>query len=315
MRTLYSILSLAIRKTLAITGRDKRYIDKFSSRYPSFTSFYPEILNYFYFSINSTRSFKPIAIIIEPLNKCNLSCIQCEVNRGMRRPKGQMELSMLKRIIDNHPFLQRINLTNYGEPLLHKDIIEMIAYIHKSGKFVNIITNATLLTEAISQKLINAGLNMITFSMDGVDKTYEKVRGYDYSKVEHNIKNFLKINKLSSVPIRTEMNMVEFEPTMGQADELIKRWGNDIDLITTAQLRNTSKRAQKCLILWRSLTVLWDGTVVPCCIDVEGSLPVGNIKEKKLEEIFNDTPIKKLRKLHIEGKFPPICSTCNEFFG
>ncbi len=60
------------------------------------------------------------------------------------------------------------------------------------------------------------------------------------------------------------------------------------------------------------LSILEDGTVVPCCIDLD-AMKLGNIKEKSLKEIWNSDKLKKLRKLHLEGKFYqiPTCKECD----
>ena len=61
---------------------------------------------------------------------------------------------------------------------------------------------------------------------------------------------------------------------------------------------------QYCEFPWTSLTVMADGSVVPCTQDYNLELKFGNVKESSLEEIWNSTKYKEFREMHITGKFP-----------
>ena len=303
-----------VTKGLGYKGRQLQY-RQVKARCPSMKHLIPEALNIIFVLFSSKRSFRPAVIAVEPLNMCNLSCLQCEVNRDMKRPKGIMDFGLFKKVINEYPYPLRVNLTNYGEPLLHKDILKMVSYL-KNDKLCTLVTNGTLLSDEMAVGLINAGLKVICFSIDGLGEVYKKVRGWDYNDVEKKIKRFLEINQEKGKPVLTEMNMVEFGPTLGQWEEVKKAWGDKIDVLMKSPLmQNKTKRKRRCINLWRQLVVLHDGTVVPCCIDREMQLKLGNVKEKNLLEIFNGDAIRELRNKHIRGEFPPLCATCDEFFG
>jgi radical SAM protein with 4Fe4S-binding SPASM domain len=61
--------------------------------------------------------------------------------------------------------------------------------------------------------------------------------------------------------------------------------------------------AQYCEFPWTSLTVMADGSVVPCTQDYDTEMVLGNVNEKTLKEIWNGESCKKLRQMHITGKF------------
>jgi radical SAM protein with 4Fe4S-binding SPASM domain len=76
-----------------------------------------------------------------------------------------------------------------------------------------------------------------------------------------------------------------------------------------AKLRNRTL----CDAPYASAGILWDGTVVPCCLDYNGTIPLGNINEKSFMEIWNDEPINNLRKMlkSVEAtRAHPTCGPC-----
>jgi radical SAM protein with 4Fe4S-binding SPASM domain len=59
------------------------------------------------------------------------------------------------------------------------------------------------------------------------------------------------------------------------------------------------------------MTVTWDGDVVPCCFDYNKKLVLGNVSGSTLSEIWNDSPMKNLRREFIENKISnPLCKNC-----
>jgi radical SAM protein with 4Fe4S-binding SPASM domain len=70
-----------------------------------------------------------------------------------------------------------------------------------------------------------------------------------------------------------------------------------------------------CRMLWKNLTVYYNGQVSPCCYDAEGELIVGNVLNQTLREIWNGSPLKNLRDLHLASKWDkiPACSRCRNW--
>ena len=62
---------------------------------------------------------------------------------------------------------------------------------------------------------------------------------------------------------------------------------------------------QYCEYPWTSLTVMADGSVVPCTQDYDTEMIFGNVKENSLEEIWNGEAYKKFRRINITGEYPP----------
>ncbi len=154
---------------------------------------------YFSYVFNKKNlNYLPLKLWIETTSRCNLSCKLCANKNLNQSQKGDMQFWLFKKIIDEaKDFVFQANLFHRGEPLLHPEITQMISYAKQNGILTCIHTNATLLDENISEKLILSGLDKIFFSFDSYNKNdYEKNRkGSDYDKTLSNIINFLQIKK------------------------------------------------------------------------------------------------------------------------
>ena len=136
----------------------------------------------------------PMVLMLEPLHACNLKCVMCPQAKGLTRPKSSMEMSLFTRIIDEVcGYKPLIKLYMSGEPLLHKNIIEMIDYASNHGCRTMIHTNATLLTEEMSKRILDSSLTFLSFSFDGcTPEVYEKLRPpAKFKEVKANIERFL----------------------------------------------------------------------------------------------------------------------------
>jgi MoaA/NifB/PqqE/SkfB family radical SAM enzyme len=235
----------------------------------------------------------------------------------MKRPKNKMDIALFTQILDGSPYLERVHLTGWGEPLLNKNICEMIRIARRRGLIATIVSNATLLSEQKALEILNSGVNVITFSLDGVGETYEKVRGFSYLKVQKNILRFLELRKEFTEKPFVEINVVLFEQTAGEEKKVREEWEKKVDLVTTQPLVSQAEnaRGQRCLHLWRRMVVLSNGRIVPCCVDSEGELILGDANLQKVNKIFNGSRMRRLRAMHIKHKFPKLCFNCNEFYG
>jgi MoaA/NifB/PqqE/SkfB family radical SAM enzyme len=144
---------------------------------------------------DSVRGY-PSHLFIDVTNICNLKCPLCPTGMGAPgRPKGMMPLAMFKRVIDEMgKYLISVDLFNWGEPLLNKEIYEMVAYAHKHHIVTSISTNLNYLPGNSAERLITSGLDILILSIDGASQeVYEKYRvGGNFSKVIDNITAFVK---------------------------------------------------------------------------------------------------------------------------
>ena len=125
-----------------------------------------------YHAGRTSLGYYPIHLDIESTSICNLDCPMCPYPE-MRIKKGNMSLDLFKNIIDQcDGKVFDVLLHMYGEPLVNKEIFKMISYAKEKGvRITSMSTNLTLLTREKAKQLIEAGLDKITLSFDGTDKT------------------------------------------------------------------------------------------------------------------------------------------------
>ncbi len=260
---------------------------------------------------------KLTSLIIEPTNTCNLRCTFCFVTEGMNRKEGFMDFDLFKKIIDDSPGLEHLCMHNWGEPLLNKDIFRMFDYAAQSGvQHIVMNTNGTLLTDKMIDNIVDSPLTVIRFSIDGSAETFKRIRGVDLDKIE---KNILKL-KEKKERRRPELGMgVVFtveEETEEDIDAYVTHWETIVDHVRMQPKLIQSPRQEVCPEPfgkdYGKLVVLWDGTVIPCCVDYNATLSLGNAWKDKVTDLWQGTEIEKLRQQHLAGEFPAVCVNCNE---
>lgn len=119
----------------------------------------------------------PLTVGWDITNMCNLRCKHCYAAAGKKNPK-EFTTEEIKKIIDELDELGVVLIALAGgEPLVRKDIYEIIAYIKNKGMEVFLNTNGTLITEETIKKLLDAGLTHIEISVDGLEKDHDFIRG------------------------------------------------------------------------------------------------------------------------------------------
>ncbi len=260
---------------------------------------------------------KLTSLIIEPTNTCNLRCTFCFVTEGMTRDGGFMDFSLFKKIIDDCPDLEHLCMHNWGEPLLHKDIFKMIEYAKNKGvNYVVMNTNGTLLTAKMIDRIVDSKLDIIRFSIDGSAETFKRVRGVDLFKIEENINKLKKIKEARRPELRMGVVFTVEEDTEGDAEDYISHWEKTVDHVRLQPKLITSPRNQACPEPfgkdYGKLVVLWDGRVIPCCVDYNASLTIGNIQNDTISNLWGNEKMGFLREQHLKGEFPDTCANCNE---
>jgi MoaA/NifB/PqqE/SkfB family radical SAM enzyme len=120
----------------------------------------------------------PKVIFIEVTNRCNLLCETCPRTYFQREPLKSLSLHEFIDIADQFPQMKRALLHGIGEPLLNRELPEIIKYLKGRNVEVIINSNGTLLTPQWQQNLVASGLDQYRCSIDGAkDETYARIRG------------------------------------------------------------------------------------------------------------------------------------------
>jgi len=264
----------------------------------------------------------PLHVDIESTNACNLRCVMCPRN-FMTEKIGYIEWALFEKIIDEGAEyrLPSIKLNYRGEPLLHPQLPEMVAYAKRKGIIeVQFNTNGLLLSEKKIGELLGTGLDRIIFSFDGATKeSYERIRtGSNYERVVNNIKTLVKMrNKRGSKRPLVRVQMVKMKDNEHEVEDFLKMWisvANRVAINIEREPMGTQKEVEHfpCPQIWQRLMVCWDGEVRMCCGDWSGEIVLGNAKESTIYKLWHSGKLNKIRKLHSQGRFNeiPVCARC-----
>jgi len=120
----------------------------------------------------------PQVIFIEVTNRCNLLCETCPRTFFDREPLKTLTYQEFVQIAEQFPNMRRISLHGIGEPLLNKELPQIIRYLKERDVEVIINSNGTLLTPAWQEALVESGLDEYRCSIDGAKpETYAHIRG------------------------------------------------------------------------------------------------------------------------------------------
>ncbi|MEX0764802.1 MAG: radical SAM protein [Nitrosopumilaceae archaeon] len=282
----------------------------------------------------------PLNLDIETTNICNLACPMCsrtiQINDGTYVDIGTMSMDIYKKIIDEgaENGLCAVKLNYLGEPLADRYIVDRIKYAKARGIIeVMFNTNASLLTEEKSIQLLEAGLDSIFFSVDGIlPETFNKIRiGTDYETVVTNIKNFVRIkNEGNYKHVQTRVSMVVLPGMEKEAEEYTKFWlpilgqvgfGEWVDHRGKGTTKDDHSREIiyddynpdfVCAQPFQRMFIMYDGVCTPCCPDVSRGYVVGDIKNQTIKEIWHGERYGRLREAQINGRYRDIdiCRSC-----
>jgi radical SAM protein with 4Fe4S-binding SPASM domain len=275
----------------------------------------------------------PLVLNIEPTNNCNLSCAVCPRSRSGRQV-GYIKFSLFKKIIDEaagYGKLLMLNLHKDGEPLLHPELPEMIAYAKKKkvARTIHLNTNGLLLSSEKIKEIIDSGIDDITISVDAFSaETFRRLKGKDLlGKVEENIRAYFRTKKKHAPPW-TRVKIMEFGPTKDEIEPFIKKWEKIADETQVTGIHNWSggidvpptdeisfikdKQRFPCIFLWYMLVVNWDGKVGLCSVDWKNSYVAGDANKEPLHRVWQSGKMKQIRQAHLRGEFAyaPICRDC-----
>lgn len=105
-----------------------------------------------------------------------------------------MTLDEFAFLIGRFPFLKDIALQGLGEPTMNKQLPEMIGLCTSKSISTTFVTNALLLIEELSERIISSGLKHLIVSVDGGEEsTFREIRGGNLAKVLQNLRNFITI--------------------------------------------------------------------------------------------------------------------------
>jgi radical SAM protein with 4Fe4S-binding SPASM domain len=232
------------------------------------------------------------------------------------------------------PFTDYVYLHVLGEPLLHPQLDEIITIAEKAGLNINITTNGSLL-ERKKEILMKHSIRQINISLHDAEENIapEKWENYlksvlDFAvqaspKIYINLRFWNTSNESSKAFNNLFIKGIAEKFQLTSEELLAKQKGNGLKLAehTFLQLaprfewpdeKNEKTHTRKtCYALRDHIAILADGQIVPCCLDANANMKLGNIFEEELADILNNERSKKIKNgFQNHAITEEICKTC-----
>ena len=269
-------------------------------------------------------------IYIEITNCCNLKCSFCPDGN---RTKEFMSIIKFEEIINKiKNYTNLVALHVKGEPLLHPNLKEILDMCEQNNMQVNITTNGTLILENEEVLYNSNALRQLNISLHSISQN-ENMNSKTYME---NI--FEVVRKLKNPYISYRLWNLENIKENGENIELLNLLQNEYnynDLVIKAKENSFVKLGEKvflnqdiefrwpdisreviaengtCLGLRNQIAVLVNGDVVPCCLDQNGDIKLGNIFSQELDSIISSKYSKEFIKSFEENRIiHNLCKRC-----
>jgi MoaA/NifB/PqqE/SkfB family radical SAM enzyme len=172
----------------------------------------------------------PRSLYLETTNRCDSKCQTCLRTFRTVEPPQDLTLERVTRIVEQFPRLDRVVLHGIGEPLLNREIFEIVAFLERRGATVVFNSDAISLTAGRARRLIDSGLDEYRVSMDAATRqTYRRIRGVDqFDRVVGNVARLVTLARAAgrSTPrvslwfTATRMNLEELPAFVRLAGEI-----------------------------------------------------------------------------------------------
>jgi len=170
----------------------------------------------------------PREVYIEPTNRCNELCTTCPRTFFTREPEADLDRERFVRVLDQFPGVERVVLHGVGEPLLARDLPDMVAEANRRGARVLFNSNALALHRRLARQLVAAGLDELRISMDAADAgTYRAIRGVDgFEKAMRRAADFCRLlRELGAERPRVSLVFMVMSENVDSLTRVIERAG------------------------------------------------------------------------------------------
>jgi len=139
----------------------------------------------------------PRSLYLETTNRCDSKCQTCIRTFRSLEPPADLTLEQVKAITEQFSVLERVVLHGIGEPLLNREIFEIVAYLKTRAATVLFNSDAISLTATRALRLIQSGLDEYRVSLDAATRqTYRRLRGVDqFDRVVANVRRLVQLER------------------------------------------------------------------------------------------------------------------------
>lgn len=264
-------------------------------------------------------------IYLEITNVCNLSCGFCH---GTARAPYFMPVAEFRALAEKaRPVSRYLYLHVMGEPLLHPALDGILSVCDALDFLVVVATNGTLLPGREAALLRHPSLYKVCFSLHAFEANgmtdlpayLAPILRFAADAADRDVKIGLRLWNGDGADMRNaeiralaaEAFPLPYEKTRGGERLRPGVYFETGDRFGWPDPANAPDAPRFCMGLRDQAAVLCDGTVVPCCLDADGNIPLGNLHEKSLEEILRSPRALRLREGFSRGiAAEELCRRC-----
>lgn len=271
----------------------------------------------------------PLVLFVEPTNVCNFKCGICpESFSDYQEQAGyyqRMNPLTWQRVWESLARMEHkpvVRFYHVGEPLLNRDLPEMILGAGGLGCRTELTTNGSRLGGEWAWRLVNCGLDYVRISVYGTTPAqYAEATGtsWQMDAIRENVAELRRARTRRAFDwpyIYAEL------VGAGDPEVFRQQWAGIADECGVKQLHNWGAflvqlgqrpKKQVCPYPFYELAVKANGDVTVCCVDWNGQLVVGNVNLESLQEIWAGPRLAELRKVHLAGQRSKLtaCRDCN----
>jgi radical SAM protein with 4Fe4S-binding SPASM domain len=281
-----------------------------------------------------SKRFKKVYVEIS--NVCNLQCTFCP---EVARDKKFMEPDLFKKVVMAvSPLTEEICFHLMGEPLLHPEFDAYVNFCDTLGVRVNLTTNGILLNPERMKVLMNPALKQINFSLQSFESNFPDENNSNYLQkifdfteralierpdlyINYRLWNHGALGSQASNDLMLEKIKAALHADFNSFADV--RWKKSVKIKGRLYVHFDSRfqwphpgqpiRSTQgfCHGLSSHIGILADGTVVPCCLDKEGVIRLGNCRSQNIEDLIQSPRAKAIREGFQKGILvEDLCQKC-----
>lgn len=270
----------------------------------------------------------PLHVDIELSSVCNLNCPMCYTITDHFKSKvkaGFMNFDLYKKIVDEcaKAGVFSIRLSLRGESTLHKHFLEAIRYAKAHGidEVSTLTSGRTFIDPGFCKEVVDAGLDWITFSVDGTYDEYEKIRKpITYPQIKQalsNLKNARESQGKQKPAIKVQGVWPAVRP---DPERYLEEMTPLCDLIYVNPLVDYLQNDRDieyepgfcCYQPFQRLVIFSNGLAAPCANDQMGEHIVGDAAQESIVDIWSGEKMNRFRKAHREKKAVGLFGICQK---
>lgn len=281
----------------------------------------------------------PNRITIELTNACNVSCSFCP-RQEVDMEIGYMDENLYRKIIDEAAMHLPVKVVFFfrGESLLHPKFEEYLRYAKEKGLGpIQFASNALALEEDIAEKMLDIGIDFISFSLDTLNEdVYRSTR--KSGDLPHSMKNVIALSekcrerRKKGLPAPTlQVSTIELPDYIGEQADFIAFWKQYVDIVRVyyehdekgrfrdrkvEEALSVLQERKPCRKVFTDFLIYWDGSLALCNYDWGGEALAGmNLNRMTIQEAWDSRDYERIREMHLADTLTDgiMCRNCEHW--